>query len=174
MTFNITPFSLRIYQSQQIKKGYGNEARIGKGYGNVKRRTTWPNYETGIVTLTVHRFWNPIDNQITLVLPFTAMKNKKVAVKDTNKIFEQVSAILRNYGAKKIAIFGSYARGEETAHSDLDILVEFLGRKSLLDLVGIEMKLSEVLNIKVDLLTEGAISPYLIDTIKNEARVIYG
>ena len=102
------------------------------------------------------------------MLPFTAMKNK-----DTNKIFEEATTILRNYGAKKIAVFGSYARGEETQGSDLDILVEFLGRKSLLDLVGIEIKLSEILNIKVDLLTERSISPYLIDRIKSEARIIY-
>ncbi len=53
-----------------------------------------------------------------------------------------------------------------SSESNLDILVEFSERKSLLDLVGIEMELSELLNIKVDLLTEKSISPYLIDTIK--------
>lgn len=108
------------------------------------------------------------------MLPLRAMEKKKAMVKDRNKIFEEVSEFLKGHGAKKIAVFGSYARGEETPDSDLDILVEFLDRKSLLDLVGIEMKLSETLNVKVDLLTERAISPYLIDRIKNEARVLYG
>ena len=51
--------------------------------------------------------------------------------------------------------------------------MEFSGRKSLLELVKIERELSEVLGIKVDLLTEKSISPYLIDTIKKEMEVIY-
>ena len=90
------------------------------------------------------------------------------------KIFEKIAGKLKNQGARKIAIFGSYASGEEKPESDIDILVEFTGRKSLLDLVRIERELSEVLGIKVDLLTEKSISPYLIDTIKNEMEVIYG
>lgn len=102
------------------------------------------------------------------------MKNEKLRVKNSDAVFEKAISVLQGYGAKKIAVFGSYARGEETPNSDLDILVEFLDRKSLLDLVGIEIKLSEMLHVKVDLLTEKSISPYLIDRIKNEARVIYG
>ena len=61
-----------------------------------------------------------------------------------------------------------------TDKSDIDILVEFSERKSLLDLVRIERELSEALSIKVDLLTEKSISPYLIDRIKSEMEVIYG
>jgi predicted nucleotidyltransferase len=52
--------------------------------------------------------------------------------------------------------------------------VEFSERKSLLEFVRIERELSEVLRIKVDLLTEKAISPYLIDPIRKEMEVIYG
>jgi hypothetical protein len=52
--------------------------------------------------------------------------------------------------------------------------VEFSERKSLLELVRIERELSEVLGIKVDLLTEKSISPYLIDTIREQMEVIYG
>ena len=89
-------------------------------------------------------------------------------------IKEKITLILNGHGAKKIAIFGSYARGEEGQESDIDILVEFIGRKSLLDLVGIERELSDTLGIKVDLLTEKSISPYLIDRIKREMEVIYG
>ena len=72
-----------------------------------------------------------------------------------------------------LGVFGSYARGEEKEKSDLDILVKFSTRKSLLDLVRIERQLSEVLNVKVDLVTEGSISPYIIDGIRKELRVIY-
>jgi len=87
--------------------------------------------------------------------------------------FEKIIQFLKREGAKKISVFGSYVRGEEKAESDIDIIVEFSERKSLLKLVRIERELSEVLGIKVDLLTEKSISPYLIDTIKKEMEVIY-
>ncbi|HAW57827.1 MAG TPA: hypothetical protein DCX03_02230 [Bacteroidales bacterium] len=90
------------------------------------------------------------------------------------EVFEKIIQALKNQGARKIAIFGSYVRGEEKSESDIDVIVEFSGRKSLLELVRIERELSEVLGIKVDLLTEKSISPYLIDTIRKEMEVIYG
>lgn len=93
---------------------------------------------------------------------------------DREEIFEKIARILKNQGARKIAVFGSYVRGEEKPGSDIDIIVEFAARKSLLELVRIERELSEVLGIKVDLLTEKSISPYLIDTIRGEMEVIYG
>ena len=81
-------------------------------------------------------------------------------------------SFLGNYGARRIGIFGSYARGEQRPDSDLDLLVDFRDRKSLLTLVRIERELSEKLGVKVDLLTEKAISPYLIDRIKADLKVI--
>lgn len=90
------------------------------------------------------------------------------------EIFEKIARLLKNRGVRKVAVFGSYVREEEKPESDIDIIVEFSERKSLLELVKIERELSEVLGIKVDLLTEKSISPYLIDTIKREMRVIYG
>jgi len=89
------------------------------------------------------------------------------------EIFKKVVSILERYGAKKIAIFGSYARDEAKPESDIDILVDFSERKSLLDLVGIEQELSDALGVKADLLTEKSINPYLIDRIKREMKVIY-
>ena len=90
------------------------------------------------------------------------------------EIFKKIAQLLKNQGARKIAVFGSYVRGEEKPRSDIDIIVEFSERKSLLELVRIERELSEVLGIKVDLLTEKSISPYLIDTIGTEMEIIYG
>lgn len=82
-------------------------------------------------------------------------------------------SILGKYGVRKIGLFGSYARGEERTDSDLDVLVEFEKRKSLLTLVRIERELSEHIGVKVDLLTEQALSPYLVERIKANLKVIY-
>ena len=85
---------------------------------------------------------------------------------------KKILPILKTYDADRIGIFGSYAREEATEDSDLDILVHFRGQKSLLTLVRIERELTESTGIKVDLLTEQSISPYLIDNIKSELKVI--
>lgn len=73
----------------------------------------------------------------------------------------------------RLSIFGSVARGEATEQSDIDLLVEFSKRKSLLALVRLEFEISSALERKVDLLTEAALSPYLRDRIKRELQVIY-
>ena len=79
----------------------------------------------------------------------------------------------KKYGINFLGVFGSYARGDQTQQSDLDLLARFSTQKSLLDMVRIERELSKSLGIKVDLLTEKAISPYLIDRIKNDLKVVY-
>lgn len=91
----------------------------------------------------------------------------------TEAIRDKIITILKKHGAKKISIFGSYVRGEATQESDLDIIVEFEQPLGLIKFVGIEFELSDSLGIKVDLLTEKSISPYLIDIIRKEATVIY-
>ena len=91
-----------------------------------------------------------------------------------DKIIDKLVSILKKHGAKKIEIFGSYARGEQKETGDLDVIVEFEKRKSLLELVGIEQELEDALGIKVDLLTRASISPYLIGRIEKESKVVLG
>ena len=91
-----------------------------------------------------------------------------------DKVIDKLVSILKKHGAKKIEIFGSYARGEQKETSDLDVIVEFEKRKSLLELVGIEQELEDALGIKVDLLTRASISPYLIERIEKESKVVFG
>ncbi len=91
-----------------------------------------------------------------------------------DEIVNKLVSILKKHGAKKIEIFGSYARGEQKETSDLDIIVEFEERKSLLELVGVEQELEDHLGIEIDLLTEASISPYLMEKIKKESKVILG
>ncbi len=63
----------------------------------------------------------------------------------------------KEYNPVKIGIFGSFARGENKKESDLDILIEFKESPSLLTLIKLENDLSEILGIKVDLITYGAL-----------------
>lgn len=81
--------------------------------------------------------------------------------------------LCRQNDVAKIGLFGSTARGEASDESDLDFLVEFEKRKSLLEVVRFEHELSESLGKKVDLLTEAAISPYIKDNIIRDVTVIY-
>jgi predicted nucleotidyltransferase len=73
----------------------------------------------------------------------------------------------------RLSVFGSFARGEGTERSDVDLLVEFRKRNSLLALIALERKMSAALGRRVDLLTREAISPYLRESIERDLRVVY-
>lgn len=81
--------------------------------------------------------------------------------------------ICRENDVSKVGVFGSMVRGEATSESDIDLLVEFGSRKSLLALVRLERELSTALERKVDVQTEAALSPYLKDRILSDLQVIY-
>jgi len=87
-------------------------------------------------------------------------------------IKEKIIPILKQYDVKRAAIFGSYVRGEAKEDSDLDLLVEFKGEKSLLDLAGLKIELEELLKKKVDVLTYRSLHPLLKDRILSEQEVI--
>ncbi len=72
---------------------------------------------------------------------------------DENKLKSKILKILVKNNVVRAGLFGSYARGEENKNSDIDILIEFEGDKSLLDLVGLKIALEESLKKKVDILT---------------------
>lgn len=80
--------------------------------------------------------------------------------------------ICRENDVAKLEVFGSTARGEASDDSDVDLVVAFSKRKSLLA-ISLERKMSAALGRKVDLHTEAAISPYLREGIKRDLRVIY-
>jgi len=84
------------------------------------------------------------------------------------RIKTEIIPVLRKYSVKRASIFGSVARGEETENSDVDIIVEFEGRKSLFDLVELKIELEEKLRKKVDVLTYRSIHPLLKEKILKE------
>ncbi len=82
----------------------------------------------------------------------------------------EILAIAAKHGASNVRIFGSVARGEYTTTSDVDILVDMHGDRSLLDLVALKQDIEELLGRRADVLTEESISRYLRDRIRAEAR----
>lgn len=88
---------------------------------------------------------------------------------DTTKLV----AICRANDAEMVALFGSMARGDASVDSDVDLLVRFSRRKSLLALIRLERELSAALGRRVDLLTEASISPYIRQRILSDLKVLY-
>jgi predicted nucleotidyltransferase len=88
---------------------------------------------------------------------------------------EKLAEICRKNDIVFMAIFGSFVRGEQNRKSDIDIAIEFErnSEKSLLDLVRIENELRKVFKRKVDLGIFSSLSPYIIEDVKREMRVIY-
>lgn len=96
--------------------------------------------------------------------------NKKTIAKINSTI---VAEVCKKNNITSLSLFGSYARGDFTPQSDMDMLVRFSKPKSLLDLVRIERELANRLGKPVDLVTEDAVSPYLKETIKSNLKLIY-
>ena len=88
--------------------------------------------------------------------------------------FDTIIPILKSNHIAFAGLFGSYARGEETPDSDIDLLVRFDKPIGLIKLVGIEYDLSDRLQKKVDLVTEGALSPYIKPHVLRDLKVLYG
>lgn len=94
--------------------------------------------------------------------------------KDIERIKGKVVPILKKGDVEFAGVFGSFARGDATEESDIDLLIRFGGRKSLLDLVHLENVLSDTLRRKVDLVTEGGLSPYVKEYVFDDLQVLFG
>lgn len=80
--------------------------------------------------------------------------------------------VLQKHDVKKAALFGSVARREATKGSDIDLLIEFAGKKSLMDLVGLKLELQDVMGAEVDVITYKSLHPLLKKRILGEQEVI--
>ena len=95
----------------------------------------------------------------------------KTVAEITQILQSQKPYLTERYGVAEIGIFGSYVRGEQRADSDLDILIELErpARISLIDLVELELYLSDLLGIKVDLAIKKNLKPRIGERILQEA-----
>jgi len=85
------------------------------------------------------------------------------------KILKAHQPELNQRGVKSLAVFGSVARGEAAAGSDLDILVEFSRPVGLFEFIRLKYYLEELTHCHVDLVTPDAIRPAMRNSILSEA-----
>lgn len=91
-------------------------------------------------------------------------------------LIDNIRQYLSTQPVKKAWLFGSFSRGEETADSDVDILVEFdrTGQPvTLLTYARIWRELKERVGREVDLVEEGTLKPYAAESANHDKRLIY-
>ena len=101
------------------------------------------------------------------------MKNMKTFEELKTTLSAHKKELREKYAVREIGIFGSYVRGEQKKKSDVDVLVEFeeSADLSLLDFIGLENYLSDVLGVKVDLVEKHTLKPrigkHVLDEVVN-------
>ena len=98
-----------------------------------------------------------------LGLPNTPLGRR---LRQRRKAIIQVAA---NRRARNLRVFGSVARGEDTEASDIDILVDLDRGVGLLDLIGLERELGELLGVDLDVVPADTLKPRMRDRVLREA-----
>jgi uncharacterized protein len=94
-------------------------------------------------------------------------------VEDIKRVLLRNKAELRKrFKVKTIGVFGSYVRGEQKRQSDVDVLVEFEEPVGLFEFMDLEMYLTGLLGVKVDLVSKKALKPHIGERILKEVAMI--
>ncbi|AKB77811.1 Nucleotidyltransferase [Methanosarcina horonobensis HB-1 = JCM 15518] len=105
------------------------------------------------------------------------MENKETHI-DVNQIRlliqERKDKIKEKFKAEVVGIFGSYARGEEKEGNDIDVLVRFGERATLLHLTGLGFYLEDLFGVSVDVVSERALHPMMKDDVLRELVPVKG
>lgn len=85
---------------------------------------------------------------------------------------EEILHIAEKYGAHNVRLFGSVARGESDAQSDVDFLVEMEPGRSLFDLGGLQYEIERLLGCPVDVVTERGLKARIRERVLREATPV--
>ena len=83
-----------------------------------------------------------------------------------------VGKLASQYGAERVWLFGSYARGDMTADSDIDLRID-KGSIRGLELAGLLCDLEDALGTSVDLIPTGGLDPKFLSAIQNDEVLLY-
>ncbi len=84
-------------------------------------------------------------------------------------IRRELPNLKRSYPISRLALFGSYSRNEQTRDSDVDLLIDFDGPIGLFKIIELEGLLSDLLGVKVDLVTTSSLKELLRPQVLKEA-----
>ena len=101
-----------------------------------------------------------------------AEASKIQTLEDIRRLRPQIMALARKHRAHKVAVFGSCARGEMRADSDIDFLVDFEEGYTLLDIAGMMNGLEDLLGRKVDVIDRPSLRKELWETVMQEAQAL--
>ncbi|MDO9341254.1 MAG: nucleotidyltransferase domain-containing protein [Bacteroidales bacterium] len=159
---------------------------------NVKRNATRENvaklaryYKVNendlIVSWLSDKLLYEVKNEELALSAFKAAEEKMIYKKTPQLSKEKIIEIIREFLSKdgrvaKAWIFGSFARGDYNANSDIDLMVTYSDKASgtLLDYADIKFYLENLINKKVDLVEEGYVKPFAIKNIEKDKILIYG
>jgi hypothetical protein len=85
---------------------------------------------------------------------------------------DEIRRLAGAHGAHRVRVFGSRLRGQGGASSDLDLLVDLVPGRDLLDLIALKQDLEDLLGCRVDVVEEEGLSPYLRQRVLAEAEVL--
>ena len=103
----------------------------------------------------------------------TVEERQKQMVNSLEEVKKLAIPVLKRYGIKKAAVFGSFARGDAKENSDIDLLVKYKEGTSLFDVVRLQNDLETVLGRKVDLVSYDFIDKYIKERVLKESISLY-
>ena len=94
---------------------------------------------------------------------------------NTKQIAKKTAEFFRTVPVEKAWLFGSYSRGEQRPWSDVDILVQYDRRQpiGLLKIAGMKDELEDLLNCEVDLVEDGTLRNWAVDSVNRDKKLIY-
>ena len=163
----ILPYPLKE-EKGVFTPGYAPKITKKKRY----RNTIFPKYFLLYIFFNIFPFKSASFPKFCLSLPSKTIKGEYMS---TELMKQQIADYFKTQPVLKAWLFGSFARGEETPESDVDILVEYDkdARISLLTISHMMGELEKSTGRKVDLIEEGCLLPFAVESANRDKQLIY-
>ena len=136
---------------------------------NIKLEKILPQFHEGEETILTE---NGV--AVARLVPCTSPPSSRKTLAEIKQILiAQKPIIQEKYPVSELGIFGSYVRGEDTEDSDVDILIDYDEAPTLIELIELEYYLSDILGLKVDVVTKNSLKPPSKERILLEAVTVW-